>query len=290
MDDRLDDYQHIALAAIRLYDAIPDYLKDAYYQLVYYPVLGAELMNEKIFYARKSLYLAANKDKKALEYAQKSVNAYDQIQELTRKYNEQIANGKWNGIMSSHPRNLSVFKMPEIATETTLSDTVNIEKLLEEAKIGQEDKTIKIEASDYFNKSESNDRKLNTITGLGLDGEGITVFPFTALSITEENISSAPFAEYKVNLASGTHKITVKCLPTHAIYKGRFVRYAVSVNNDLPQIFNLNSPAESKVWKQNVLRGYSMGETSHTISKDGEAIIRIYLPDPGVVINRIEIE
>jgi hypothetical protein len=53
--ERLAKYNQIADAAAELLKKIPDHLKDAYFELIYYPVVGAQLMNEKILYAHWSL-------------------------------------------------------------------------------------------------------------------------------------------------------------------------------------------------------------------------------------------
>ena len=289
MQDRMTSYENIATATESVYHKIPVRLKDAFFQLVYYPVFGAMLMNQKIFYARMCLDLAKANNNNALEFARRSQAAYDEIQKLTEVYNEKIAQGKWCGMMSSHPRNLDVFKMPptdEKPVEDYISDpNIIITNVVDTSNLG----TINICATDYLLKSDGNTESFTTIIGLGLDGKGLTVLPFTATSIPDKDVNKAPYVEYKVNLTSGTHKISVKCLPTHTIYKGRDVRYGISVNNDSIQVINVSTPAESATWKQNVLRGYSVGQTNHNILKTGETVIRIYLPEPGVVINRIEI-
>jgi hypothetical protein len=63
-------------------------------------------MNEKIFYAKKSI--VEKDDAQAKLYEQKANAAYDNIQQLTAYYNTTIAKGKWNGIMSAQPRNANV--------------------------------------------------------------------------------------------------------------------------------------------------------------------------------------
>jgi hypothetical protein len=51
----------------------------------------------------------------AKEYADKSDNAFNEIKTITKEYN-QIANGKWNGIMDMSPRKLPVFDKATIET------------------------------------------------------------------------------------------------------------------------------------------------------------------------------
>ncbi len=116
-DKRLEDYKAIAIKTETLYKKIPARLKDAFYQLVVYPVKGAYLMNQKILFAKQRIDLAKQGKEDALQYGAKAEAAYKEIQSITATYNKTIAGGEWDGMMSCHPRNLEVFKMPKIATK-----------------------------------------------------------------------------------------------------------------------------------------------------------------------------
>jgi hypothetical protein len=259
---RLADYQAIAGEAQALNERIPDSLRDAYFQLILYPVQSACAMNEKTLYARQGA-----------ESAQKAQTAFECIQTLTRKYNEETAGGKWSGMMSWHPRDQAVFKMPEIATaQGSGTSEPNLAAVL---------------AADAFaGKRDVSGVSLSVIEGLGVGGKGLTLMPFDGTSRTAEN---APYVEYQTELAAGSRRIVVKCLPTHRIYEGLGLRYAISVNGDKPQIVDVDTPTEARAWQTNVLRGYGTGETTHEVNSGGPATIRVYLLDPGLVINRLEI-
>jgi hypothetical protein len=257
---RLADYQAIARDAEALNERIPDSLRDAYFQLILYPVEAACAMNEKVLYARQGD-----------ESAPKAQAAFERIQSLTRKYDEGIAGGKWSGIMSWHPRDLAVFKMPAV---TAPAD-------------GNQPKPIAVISADsYVDKRDAAGVSLTVVEGLGIGGEGVTVLPFEGTSRTPEN---APYVEYKADLTPGSRRIVVKCLPTHRIYEGLHVRYAISVNGDTPQIVDVDAAAETRPWSLNVLRGYCTGETTHQVDSSGQAALRLYLLDPGLVINELEV-
>ena len=92
-------------------------------------------------------------------------------------------------------------------------------------------------------------------------------------------------------ISCNTHSntLTVKCLPTFRLYQGFKLQYAISVNGDEPQVVNMDTPAEKGVWSANVLRGYSVGQTKHSITKAGTTTVRIYLLDPGLVLSSLEV-
>lgn len=82
---------------------------DPFYQLVYYPVIGASMMNKKFLYRDKAEYYARQNRASAQDYALLAKQAYERIQQETNYYNTQLSDGKWNGMMSMEPRSLPVF-------------------------------------------------------------------------------------------------------------------------------------------------------------------------------------
>lgn len=275
VNQRLLDYQNLRKEAEALKTKIPSTLQDAYFELILYPVTGACLMNEKIFYAKKSLLQATDKELNA----KKARAAFEEIHAITKKYNEGIAGGKWNGMMSDHPRDQKVFKMPQVATDAQVTE--HTEAWMPEPKFS-------LQADQYINKQEAAGTHIKTIQGLGINGKAVTVMPVVQKSYISD-IKDAPYLDYKINLTAGSDTVTVKCLPTFRLYKGFGLNYAISVNGDEPQVVNVDSPAEGKVWDSNVLRGYSTGKTIHQVTRGGQGKMRIYLLDPGLVLSRIEV-
>ena len=81
--------------------------------MVAYKVIGASNMNKKLLYAYKSREYAKQGRVIANQYADEAKQAFEMIKAETERYNEQIASGKWNHIISWQPRKLPVFDMPE---------------------------------------------------------------------------------------------------------------------------------------------------------------------------------
>ena len=121
-DQRISDYRALAAKVDELKGSIPSELLDAYFQLIEYPVKGAANINIKTFRAAQSLELAKQGERdKALAYADEAREAFRQIADLTSYYNKTMAGGKWDGMMSYKPRNLSQFNMPKTATDATIN-------------------------------------------------------------------------------------------------------------------------------------------------------------------------
>jgi hypothetical protein len=109
---RLDKYNVLEREVKRLRPQINSKNADAFYQLVYYPVVGGSLINKKFLYRDKAYLYAKQNRLSAYEYAQRSKDVYDSIVSETMYFNTQLTNGKWNKMMSMKPRNLPVYREP----------------------------------------------------------------------------------------------------------------------------------------------------------------------------------
>lgn len=109
---RLDRYAALLRRTRQLRPQLPPALADAYYELVYYPVAGATWLNQKFLYQDKAYYYARQNRASAATYAAQARLAHDSIAQATAYYNQQLAGGKWRGMMSMQPRRLPVFDAP----------------------------------------------------------------------------------------------------------------------------------------------------------------------------------
>lgn len=107
-------YQVLSDMSEKIYKKMDHEKKDAYFQLVHYPISSAASMNKKVLYAQKARELALYNLPAANHYSALSKKEYNKIFQLTHHYNLEISNGKWKGMMSMSPRNQSIFKCPEL--------------------------------------------------------------------------------------------------------------------------------------------------------------------------------
>jgi hypothetical protein len=276
---RLAEYADLVKKSKKIEALVPERLKDAYFQLIGYPVEAASCMNEKVFYAKGSLRLAEMGKTEALEYAQRAKDAYARIGELTQCYNNGIAGGKWNAMMDDHPRGAGVFNKPTVATPELV-------KSGNDAGVPNK-KYLSVIAAEKYKLKGNDGGRLKAIGGLGSSGTSLTMWPLTEKTYSQQDISKAPYAEYAVKLEKGENRIAVRCLPTFPLYQGMKLRYAISINGSSPEFIDIASLAETKVWSSNVLRGYSVGETIYKVPGKQEVLVRIYFADPGLVLSEI---
>ncbi|MDF2193677.1 glycosyl hydrolase 115 family protein [Paraflavitalea sp. CAU 1676] len=282
LDKRVDDYRQLQWKAKDLYKRIPPRLKDAYYQLILYPIAASAQMNRKILLARKSLALAAAGKDSALYYAAEAQAAFENIKALTAVYNDSISGGKWKDMMSWHPRDLPVFNMPRVATQAMI-DSAKHKGPAAVATTPSKAYTFPATSYDYHKV-----RGVAAVIGLGLNRAGVT--RVTRAPQFDTSFTNQPFTIYQFKLTPGSHTIKVKCVPTQSVNGSGKLRYAIAINDEKPQIVNLHAEADAQPWDQNVLRGYSLGKTTHTVSATGYSTLKIYLLDEGIILSEVEIE
>ncbi|MEL0454689.1 glycosyl hydrolase 115 family protein [Flavobacteriaceae bacterium SZ-1-7] len=112
VSQRIKAYQDLIDSVNNIKKEIPDFRKDAFYQLVYYPVIGAASLNHKWLYAYKNQFVALQGRASSSYYAKKMQESFNRIISETNYYNKTLQKGKWNHIMNWSPRYLPVFSQP----------------------------------------------------------------------------------------------------------------------------------------------------------------------------------
>jgi len=90
-------------------------------------------------------------------------------------------------------------------------------------------------------------------------------------------------------LPAGNCKILLKCLPTYAMGNDKKLNYSIALNNDTPQIINVQAETESAIWQKNVINGFSLGVSNHQVNRSGKSTLHIILQNRNLVISQIEI-
>lgn len=102
--DRMQQYREIAGRAEKLAGKIPERLRAAYFELVFYPVKGAQLLNEYQLQSRLSmLHATQGKYQEALEEGRLATEMYEQLDPWTARYNNELLDGKWGHFFDWRP-------------------------------------------------------------------------------------------------------------------------------------------------------------------------------------------
>lgn len=115
VEKRIRSYQRLEAQAKKISEQIPAEAYDAYFELVYFPIAGATALNEKLLYAYKSREYAKQGRASANQYSDSAFAAYQELQQLTHQYNQEVADGKWEHSVDYSPgyeKGSSIFLEP----------------------------------------------------------------------------------------------------------------------------------------------------------------------------------
>ena len=95
-----DEYQRLEARALRLFLTLPQSRHDVFKQLILFPVQAAANLNDMYYAQAMNRYLAERKNPDANIWAEKVKDCFKRDSLLCLSYNKEIANGKWNGMMT----------------------------------------------------------------------------------------------------------------------------------------------------------------------------------------------
>ena len=144
---------------------------------------------------------------------------------------------------------------------------------------------VSIEAAHYTGKTEAASARWDEIADYGRTLSSMTIFPMTAASASPPD---APCLQYQMYLFNaGAIQVEAILAPTLNFVPGRGLRYAIAFDDQPPQIVDIlahNSPAD---WETSVKDSVRKIQSTHTLAASGYHILKIWMVDPGVVLQKI---
>jgi hypothetical protein len=118
------EYTDLAQKAEAINEKIKPEYKDAFYQLILFPVLAGANLND-LYLATAKNHLYANQGRiSANDYAQKVKDLFGKDAELTDYYHKTMANGKWNHMMSQTHIGYTYWQQPK---ENSIPETTVVQ-------------------------------------------------------------------------------------------------------------------------------------------------------------------
>jgi len=232
---RLADFGAIEATVDAYARLVPPSLQDAYFAAVLYPVHASAAMSRKM-----------------LSDSVASSRAYDEIQQLTARYN-QLNGGKWQHLMSSAPRQLPVFGQVRTALAT---DSATAETYVSRNACQWTSATAGCQPIEMLGHSGR---------AVAIPKGGETVYEFETLQ-------------------DGAATLYTAMIPTQPNDKGD-LRYTVQIDNEPAQTISLKEKYRSESWKLSVLRGQALKQTAVSVTK-GRHTLRIKALDDHVICDQ----
>ncbi len=110
----VEEYNQLADLAQRINQSLPANYRDAFYQLVLYPVLACANLNDLYVRVGKNRLYAQQGRAATNRLAQRARELFARDEELSRYYHQEISGGKWNHMMSQTHIGYTTWQQPEI--------------------------------------------------------------------------------------------------------------------------------------------------------------------------------
>jgi hypothetical protein len=145
---------------------------------------------------------------------------------------------------------------------------------------------VSMEAVHFTNKVDGSSARWEKIEGLGRTLSSMTLFPVNAASSLPG--PQSPRLEYKMYLFHpGKVEVEAILSPTLNFVPGRGLRYGVSFDAETPQIVDVLAHDNAEKWSTTVKDSVRKAETTHEITSSGYHILKLWMVDPGVVLQKL---
>jgi hypothetical protein len=145
---------------------------------------------------------------------------------------------------------------------------------------------VAMEADEFTRKVDAGSVRWEKIPDYGRTASGMSTFPVTAASV--EPPRDSPCLEYQMYLFDpGNVEVEAILGPTLNFVPGRGLRYAVSFDDQKPQIIDALAQNSLQDWETSVKDNVRKSTSKHSVPGTGYHTLKLWMVDPGVVVEKI---
>ncbi len=236
-----NDFVRLEAEALRQYLKLDDGCRDAYQQIILFPIQALGNVYDMYYAQAMNRKLAAANDPDANIWADRVHADFLRDAELMKYYNKEMAGGKWDGMMTQ--KHIGYRSWNDNFRADTEPSTTRVADTIQGGFVfSPSNGYIAMEAEHFFAKTDAAAAKGKTaakwqvIPFHGRTRSGVALFPYdaprTGASLT-----------YKFSLPEGTDKVTLHAIvnATLPFYRAEGHRYMVSVDGGQAVEVNFNS-------------------------------------------------
>lgn len=300
----IDEYKTLAIRAQKTYEELPLESKDAYYQLVLYPILACSNVYELYYTHGQHLQAWAKKDlEKAKYWADQVTFHFDRDQQLSDYFNQELAGGKWNHFADQTHIGYTYWQQPEKQVKPTLfpkklpfsfsnsPQNSQFEVIPPTNFTGfvQNKRVVSWEATKYSKAVVAEGITWERIPGIGRTGDGITTEPLTHPRLQTNN--SGAYLEYNVYLAlEDSLQVEVQTSPVLAFRENKEVLLGISWDEGPIETLIVSPGNSTQSWEKMVAQNAQIIRTKPQKMTLGQHQLKVWAIDPAVVIQKISIQ
>ena len=279
---RLDRYAAITARAEALAQAMPADRRDAFHELVLYPVRASASLNARILKLELA-GLPGNAGARAERLVTEAKAAHRSLVADTAAYNA-LAHGKWRHMMDMAPRRLPVFAEPVWPVSPGGTSAATATPPASEPMRSARPRTLSIAASSAATHPQW--QKIDELGSMGAALRSSLALPSVEASRAAE---AAPLMFEFHTDSAGPVGINIVALPTHPLTSDNQVRLGYSIDDGPLAILDFRTHGRSNEWKLNVLSNTAVRSLAPQQFAPGKHRLRLYAMDPGFILDRIDI-
>ena len=283
-----DDFVRLEAEALRQFLALDPARRDAYRQIILFPVQALANLYDMYYAQAMNLDLHAKGDPAADRWADRVEQCFARDAALCRQYNKEMSGGKWDGMMTqkhigyrSWNDNFPADRMPEVKR---IGETAPGGFRFAADPRGY----TAIEAEHYWTSSDADGARWTVIPDMGRTLSGIALMPYT-------EPADGGALSYRVQLPEGTASVRVHVVTKSTLaFNNSGHRYEVDLGGAKQvQHFNarLNEDPQNiySVYYPTVARRV-VETVSELPAEGGWATLTLRPLDPGIVFEKVVLD
>ena len=278
----ISEYQSLEIAALEQFSSISSEYKDAYRQIILFPVQAMSNLHQMYYAQAMNQRLYKEQNPECNRWADEVDRCFKRDAELCAYYNQEMSDGKWNGMMTQ--KHIGYRSWNDDFAAGDVMPAVNRIKEQDGGNVFTEkDGYVAIEAEHYYQKNEAAGSPLLVIPSMGRTLSGVRIDGGSLL--------------YKWETTSDCQQATV-----HVVVKSTLdylnkggLEYEISVDGGTPQVVNFNSNLNEKpeniysIYYPTVARRVVESTVKFPMTK-GLHTLKFAPKDPNIILEKIVID
>ena len=239
-----DDYMRLEAEALRQYLTLKPEYRDAYQQIILFPVQAMSNLYQMYYAVAMNRYLAQQNLPEANEWAQRAREAFRRDSLLCVSYNHDIAGGKWNGMMIQKHIGYRSWNDDFPADRLPDLKTVSDDLVVGSSPVGNYSFTmnngfVAMEAEHYHTAVPPANAQWTVLPFVGRTLSGMTLMPYTE-PVNGASLSYRFSSPSVATQSQPTVKVHVVVKSTLDYLNKGGLTYSVSLDGSEPQVVNFN--------------------------------------------------
>ena len=287
-----DEFVRLEAEALRQYLSLPENARDAYRQLLLFPIQALSNIYDMYYAQAMNHKLFAENNPEANVWADRVEQCFKRDSILCCGYNKEIAGGKWDGMMIQ--KHIGYTEWNDSFPKDTCPKVMRIENA--EDKVGgyvfkPSAGFVAMDAEHYFTVKNPQDAQWTLIPYMGRTRSGISIQPYSA------NVAGGSVT-YSFDLPEGVDEVEVRVITasTLAFQRKEGHRYTVGLEGKEAVEVNFNGELNEepenvyRIMYPTVARRVIEKTVKLKIDKAGTQSLVISPLDPGVVLQKIVVD